>query len=62
MLTQKRGQFEVKIVQRHQAINLLRARQIGHRIERVLPIPLLVDVGHVEDLVDGFGGPVGGFA
>ena len=62
MLAQKRGEFEVKIVQRHQAIDLLRARQIGDGVERMLPIPLLVDVGHVEDFVDGFGGPAGGFA
>src|ERR1019366_3006716 len=57
MLAQGGSQFDVEIVERHDAVDDASARQIAHRLDDVLTVPSMVLVGHVKDLVDALHGP-----
>jgi len=61
VFAQSRSSLEIEIVQRHDAIDAAIARQMTHRQNRVVQVPLLVYVRHVEDFVDALRRPVRGF-
>jgi len=56
------GQFDVEVVQRHDAVEDARARQETDGIPHVRRVPALAVVGQIENLVDGAGRPVRGIA
>ncbi len=58
VLAQRRGQFDIEIVQRHDAVDRAGARQVADRLDRVRAIPLVVLVRHVKDLVDALQRPL----
>ena len=59
VLAQRGGLFQIEIVERHDAVDLLCARDVTDASDHHIHLPLLVHVGHVEDFGDALGGPVG---
>ena len=57
VLAQGRGLLQIEIVQRHDAIDDLAARQVADAGEQVVELPLHVHVGHVKRLGDGLARP-----
>jgi len=56
MLAQRGDVLNIELIERHDAVDPLRARRATHRMNQLLEPQLL---RHVEEFIDGFPGPVG---
>ncbi len=54
------GGFEVEVIEGDDAVDDFSAGEEADGVEGLLAVPLFFVVGHVEDFVDGLGGPFGG--
>src|SRR5258708_595109 len=58
MFAQGCGHLQIEVIERNQPVDLPGPRQIAHRPQRLVAIPLVPRVGHVEYFVDTLRRPV----
>ena len=58
MLAQSCSRLHVEVVERNDAIDVLRSRHVADAKQHVVDLPLLIDVGDIEDLVDAVARPI----
>jgi hypothetical protein len=60
VFAERGGFFEVEVIEGDDAVDGFGASEITDGFEGIVEVPGLAVVGHIEDIVEGFAGPLGG--